>query len=175
MDNKETSWGWLILIFLFFIAFTGNGIFGRGERGVAAQPFAPYMPYFDGCNRVSNCEVEKQTLINTATTQNLINQQGEATRMQMRDDKDAIMAQASRIFEADQAEKLFDAKLKIQALESQAVATANYNALALQNERCCCETNRRLDQIECQMLKKPHLFGVASTCSGQYVPSVPTS
>lgn len=37
---------------------------------------------------------------------------------------------------------------------------------------CCCSFNRRLDAIECDMLKRPQLSGVASTCNGQLVPSI---
>ncbi len=152
MENTQSSWGWLIILLIFIVvlgAIFGDGFFGaKGGRA-----------YDNGCSVVSNCQVEKQTIINTATTQNLINEQAEKTR-----------DQAARIFEAQNAEKLFDAKMRIQALEAEKVATAHYNALAMQNKDCCCELNRRLDTIECEMLKKPRIFGVAATCTGQVIP-----
>ena len=40
-DNKGGGWGagaflWVILIFLFFLAFSGNGLFGRRGDGAMA-------------------------------------------------------------------------------------------------------------------------------------------
>ena len=46
------------------------------------------------------------------------------------------------------------------------------HGLSQQLERCCCEFNRRLDGIECDMLKQPRLSGLAATCNGQLVPAI---
>lgn len=55
MDNNDSmfgSWGIVIFLVLLFWFFTGNG-FGRNNDGGHS------------CNCVSNCEVEKQGLLNT--------------------------------------------------------------------------------------------------------------
>lgn len=131
---------------------------------------------FDGgCGRVSNCEVERSGLINTATTQFLVEQSGSATRTALHDTQDAIMAQASRIYEANQSEKIFDLKMENQALKTQLYSDAKFNALEKQVDDCCCGFNRRLDSIECNMLTRPRLTGVGITCDGHLVPPLATA
>ena len=72
MDEKSTNWGFLILIFLFFIVFFGGGNLGGvfGGRGNC----------MGGCNVVSNCEIEKQGIIDSARTQYLIEQTSRTTQ-----------------------------------------------------------------------------------------------
>lgn len=167
-NKTESSYGWLIILLIFIVVlgfiFGGGNIFGgRGNEavGVGAMPL-------NGCGYVSNCQVEKQTIINTATTQNLINEQAEATR-----------AQASRIYEAQQAEKLFDLKLTAQTtalLNGQEKLALKAENDALKNviytNDKFAHVNHRLDEISCRMLPKPELFGVATTCSGQTIPDL---
>ena len=141
----------------------GGGLWsGRGNCG-------GYAPE-GGCNRVSNCEVEKREIIDSARTQYLTEQQGETTRLAIRDSRDAVMGQASRIYEAQQSEKIFDLKMENQALKGQLYSDAKFTALTQQLSDCCCAFNRRLDGIECNMLTKPNLYGVAANCNGQTIP-----
>ena len=81
------------------------------------------------------------------------------------------MGQASRIYEAQQSEKIFDLKMENQALKSQIFTKGLVDDVSKQLSDCCCAFNRRLDGIECNMLTKPNLYGVAATCSGQTIPS----
>lgn len=72
MDEKM-NWGFIILIFLFFMIFGGwgnGGLFG-GRGGECA-----------GCSVVSNCQVEKQQIIDTARTQYMIENTAKQTQEQ---------------------------------------------------------------------------------------------
>ena len=171
---EESKSGMTCLGVLFFVVILlvllggglgqcGGGFWGgRGNCG-------GYAPE-GGCNRVSNCEVEKREIIDSARTQYLTEQQGETTRLAIRDSRDAVMGQASRIYEAQQSEKIFDLKMENQALKGQLYSDAKFTALTQQLSDCCCAFNRRLDGIECNMLTKPNLYGVAATCNGQTIP-----
>ena len=82
------------------------------------------------------------------------------------------MGQASRIYEAQQSEKIFDLKMENMSLKNSFYTKELVGGLSQQMERFCCEFNRRLDGIECDMLKQPKLSGVAATCNGQLVPAI---
>lgn len=171
MEEPKSGMTWLGVLFFVVILLVllggglGNG-FGNGwgnRNGCAPE---------GGCGRVSNCQVEKNEIIDSARTQFLIEQNGAATRTAIRDSRDDVMAQASRIYEAQQSEKIFDLKMENQALKGQIYSDAKFTALSQQLSDCCCAFNRRLDGIECDMLKRPNLSGVAATCSGQLVPAL---
>ena len=110
MEESKSGMTWLGVLFFVVILLVllggglgqcGGGFWGgRGNCG-------GYAPE-GGCNRVSNCEVEKREIIDSARTQYLTEQQGETTRLAIRDSRDAVMGQASRIYEAQQSEKIFD-------------------------------------------------------------------
>ena len=176
MEDSKSGMSWIGVLFVILVIWAilgggfGNG-FGWGSRGGCVPE--------GGCNRVSNCEVEKREIIDSARTQYLTEQQGEETRLAIRDSRDAVMGQASRIYEAQQAEKIFDLKLggmakdaRIAQLETQIHNDAKFGTIEKQFSDCCCEFNRRLDGIECDMLKQPKLSGVAATCNGQLVPAI---
>ena len=174
MEESKSGMSWIGVLFVILViwAIFGGGFGnGWGNRGSCA--------YDGGCNRISNCEVEKREIIDSARTQYLTEQQGETTRLAIRDSRDAVMGQASRIYEAQQAEKIFDLKLggmakdaRIAQLETQIHNDAKFGTIEKQFSDCCCEFNRRLDRIECDMLKQPKLSGVAATCNGQLVPAI---
>ena len=173
MEDSKTGMSWIGVLFVILVIWAifggfGNG-FGWGNRGGCAPE--------GGCNRVSNCEVEKREIIDSARTQYLTEQQGADTRTAIRDSRDAVMGQASHIYEAQQSEKIFDLKLggmakdaRIAQLETQIHNDAKFGAIEKQFSDCCCAFNRRLDAIECDMLKQPRLSGVAATCNGQTIP-----
>lgn len=168
MEESKSGMTWLGVLFfvVILLVLLGGGIgngWGIGTRNNCAPE--------GGCPRVSNCEVEKSEIINSARTQYLVEQQSSDTRTAVRDSRDAVMAQASRIYEAQQSEKIFDLKMENQALRGQIYSDAKFTALTQQVSDCCCAFNRRLDSIECNMLTKPNLSGVASTCNGQLIPA----
>lgn len=177
MEESKSGMSWigvLFIILVIWVIFGGScgGGFGWGNRGNCGG-FVPE----GGCSRVSNCEIEKNEIIDSARTQYLIEQQGSATRTAIRDGTDAVMAQNSRIYEQRLQETIFDLKMggqakdaKIAQLEAQIHNDAKFSAIEKQFSDCCCGFNRRLDGIECNMLTKPNLYGVAATCSGQTIP-----
>ena len=169
MEESKSGMSWIGVLFVILVIWAilgggfGNG-FGWGSRGGCVPE--------GGCNRVSNCEVEKREIIDSARTQYLTEQQGETTRLAIRDSRDAVMGQASRIYEAQQSEKIFDLKMENMSLKNSFYTKELVGGLSQQMERFCCEFNRRLDGIECDMLKQPKLSGVAATCNGQLVPAI---
>lgn len=150
------SWIWVlfVVIVLYLIFCRNGGLFG-GDCGNAYS-----------CNRVSNCEVEKQGIINSAQTQFLIGQEGSATRTAVRDTQDALMAQANRIYEQGLQERIFDLKLENQQLRGNQFVKEQTDGIAKALADCCCGFNRRIDAIECQMLKTPPFFPTGTTFQG---------
>lgn len=165
MEESRSGMTWIGVLFVILViwAIFGGGFGnGWGGRNCGAE---------GGCGRVSTCQVEKQEIIDSARTQYLIEQQSADTRTAIRDSRDAVMGQASRIYEAQQSEKIFDLKMENQSLKAQMFTKEQIGGVAKQLDDCCCAFNRRLDAIECNMLKRPQLYGVAATCGGQTIPS----
>lgn len=171
MDDTKSGMGWAGLLLFFVVIWILFGSMFNGGFG-GNRAFAAGEMVAGGCNRVSNCEVEKQGIIDTARTQYLIETSAHATQDIASANARAIMDQNSRIYDAQQAAALFDAKMEIQSLKSQIFTQAQTDAISRQLADCCCNINRRLDHVECDMLKRPNLFGIASTCSGQIIPPV---
>lgn len=66
-DNKGGGWGsgaflWVILIFLFFLAFSGNGLLGR--RGDAATAITQDLSQVERDVLTSSCATQKEVLQN---------------------------------------------------------------------------------------------------------------
>lgn len=174
MGNEQSSgmsWVWVLFVILVIAAifggFGGNGAFGRGGNA----PIVVQDSGSGGCNRVSNCEVERREIVDTARTQYLIEQQSNDTRMAINASTEAITSQASRIYEQRLQETIFDLKTENQQLKSRIFTKDQTDALASRISDCCCNFNRRLDAIEGRMLTKPALYGVASTTAGQLIPA----
>lgn len=152
--NTGMSWVWvLFVVVVLYLIFcrNGNGLFdGCGNS----------------CNRVSNCEVEKQEIIDSARSQFLIGQEGSATRSALRDTQDALSAQANRIYEQSLQERIFDLKLENQQLRGNQFVKEQTDGIAKALAECCCGFNRRMDAIECQMLKRPPFFPSGNTFQG---------
>lgn len=165
-EESKSGMTWIGVLFVILVIWA---IFGGGFGNGWNNRNGDYAP--GGCNRVSNCEVEKQEIIDSARTQYQIEQQGAATRAAVSAGTAEITAQNNRIYIQNLSEKIFDLKMENQGLKSQIYNDAKFTALSQQLESCCCGFNRRLDSIEDRMLTKPNLYGVASTCSGQTIPN----
>lgn len=166
MEESRSGMTWIGVLFVILVIWA---IFGGGFGNGWGNRSGDYAA--GGCNRVSNCEVEKNEIIDSARTQYLIEQQSAATRTAVRDGTDAVMGQASRIYEAQQSEKIFDLKMENMSLKNNFYTKELVTGLSQQLNDCCCSFNRRLDGIEANMLTRPNLYGVASTCSGQIIPA----
>lgn len=169
-NDQSTGMSWIAVLFVIIVVvalFGGNfgGGWGWNRSG------NPYPAQDGGCNRVSNCQVEKQGIVDAARTQYLIEQQSNDTRMAINASTEAITSQASRIYEQRLQETIFDLKMENQSLKNGIFTKEQTDALAAKISDCCCGFNRRLDAIEGRMLTKPALYGVASTGAGQIIPA----
>lgn len=178
MNNDNStgmSWVWVLFVILVIAAIFGG--FGSGAgNGALFGRGGPGMPIVvqngdGGCNRVSNCEVERREIVDTARTQYLIEQQRNDTRMAINASTEAITSQASRIYEQRLQETIFDLKMENQQLKSNIFTKDQIDGVSAKISDCCCNFNRRLDAIEGRMLTKPALYGVASTGAGQLIPA----
>lgn len=172
MDETRTSgmsWIGVLFVILVIWAILGNGFGGFGGWNRGPMPYP--VQESTGCNRVSNCEVERQEIVDTARTQYLIEQSRNDTRAAISASTDAITGQASRIYEQRLQETIFDLKMENQGLKQGIFTKEQTDALSAKIAECCCGFNRRLDAIEGRMLTKPALYGVAATGAGQVIPS----
>lgn len=156
MDETKSGIGWagLLIIFVVIWLLFGGAIGGR-NNAIANDG------YNGGCSRVSNCEIEKETIIRGYENNlNIINQ-GILTRTQAQENTNRLFDQAAGQYNAGKDEKIFD--LKLANIELQ-------NKLYM-NEKFC-QTDAQLADIRCNMLTKPQLSGIASTCQGQIIPRI---
>lgn len=167
MDDRSSGMSWIAVLFVIIVIFAifGNGFGGWGRGNM------PAVVSDGGCSRVSNCQVEKQEIIDTAHTQYLIEQQSNDTRMAINASTEAITSQASRIYEQRLQETIFDLKMENQNLKNGIFTKEQTDALSEKLSAFCCGFDRRLDAIECRMLTKPTLYGVAATGAGQVIPA----
>ena len=159
-DKSGMGWAGLLLFFvviwILFGSMADNGL-GWGNRN-----------NWGGCDRVSNCEVEKQGIIDSAKTQYLIETTGRQTQEYLGNKIDFYEYQNLR-------DQLAAERSKNMVLENRLYSDAQFTALSRQLEGCCCANERRLDAIECQMLKRPAIYGIGATCSGQIIPPITTT
>jgi hypothetical protein len=177
-DSKSgLAWIWVLFVIIVIWAVFGGGFGGNGWGNHQSTPVVLGGEggwYGGGCNRVSNCEVEKREIIDSATTQYKVEQASSNTNALMQAGFASVADQNNRLYIQGLNEKLFDLKMENQTLKGQIYSDAKFTALTSQLSECCCGFNRRLDGIEAQMLTKPNLYGVAATCAGQFIPSIST-
>lgn len=155
-DNTFCGWGWIIFIILILWFFIGNRN-GFGNFGVANSNCS-------GCNGLSNCEVERQTIINTANTQYLIEQR-------TREIQDNINANINAKYTADQAEKLFDCKMNALAQQNAFNLQLMQKDNTIERLQLMASFNNKFDtlsnqiqSLNCSMLKKPEISGIGAVC-----------
>ena len=171
MEDRSTGMSWIAVLFVIIVvvAIFGGNLGGGWGWNRGGNPYPAQEG--SGCNRVSNCQVEKQGIVDAARTQYLIEQQSNSTRAAINASTEAITSQASRIYEQHLQESIFDLKMENQSLKNGIFTKEQTDALAAKISDCCCGFNRRLDAIECRMLTKPTLYGVAATGAGQIIPT----
>lgn len=154
MDSNTFSWGWVIFIVLilwFFIGGTGR-FCGYGPDGS------------NGCNVVSNCQVERQGLITAADTNYRIVDEAQKTT-------DAISSQLRAQWDAAQGEKIFDLKINALAAQNEANLKLMQKDATIERMTLANSLNTRFNQLDaamaemnCQMLKRAPAYGVSVTC-----------
>lgn len=170
MEETKTGLGWAGLLLIFVVVWILFGSMCGGGFGFGG--FGGNCGNRNGWGCVTTCEIEKQGIIDSARNLYAIEQQGSATRAAGQAGFAEVMAQNNRIYEQSLQERIFDLKIENNSLKNNYFVKEQTDALAKMYSDCCCELNRRLDAIECKMLVKPSLYGVASTCSGQIIPSI---
>lgn len=151
MDESTKGWGFIILIFLLFIVFGGSASFGN--RG-----------YGYGMTEACIADAKVSEIKNTATTQYLIEQQGAAAIAATREAQNAIGTKIDYYGYMDLRDKVGELQAKNMQLENQLAMNAQFGAI-----------NSRLDMMNCQMLKRPPLYGPVVLPSGTLYPPVETS
>lgn len=158
MGDTMSGMGWFPILFVIIViwAIFGGGFGFNQNRGWNAD---------NGCGRVSNCEVERQGIIDAAKTQYMVETTARNTQEYLGTKIDFYAYQELR-------DQLAQERNRNMVLENRVYSDAMFTGLSKQISDCCCEFNRRLDGVECRMLTKPNLFGIASTCSGQIIPPI---
>ncbi len=159
---------WFVIIILVVYFFFGGAL---GNRGLGHE-----------CGCVSNCEVQKQEIIDNARNLYAIEQSGNRVIEANNINTQRLYDQSARQYEAGLQEKLFDLKLnaqttailngqelvakdnKIALLENTIREDSKYNALVAQ-----------IGEIRCNMLPKPELYGQAFYCNGCPIPCSTTA
>lgn len=160
-EESKSGMGWIGVLFVILVVWL---LFGGGLGGGCGNGWGNR----NGCDRVSNCEVERQGIIDAAKTQYMIENTARNTQEYLGTKIDFYEYQNLR-------DALSAERNKNMVLENRIYSDAQFTALSRQLESCCCGFERRLDGIECRMLTKPNLFGIASTCTGQIIPPITTT
>lgn len=165
MDKETYSWGgigFLALFFLIVMAFLGRGCNGFGGRGnnCGNCGYGDYAHY-DFENFKATCDAEKAEIINSARTQYLVEQQAAATR-------DIVTATAN----ATQTKVDFYAYqgLRDQLAETQRALMEANNKLFVKDQ--LAPITAQLSTIQCQMLKRPEVTGLSTSCNPIVTPSL---
>lgn len=148
MDEKYSggfnTWGIAIFLIILFAAFLGRG--NWGANSVQAMP----MPV-QSCNAVSNCQVEKQGIIDSARTQYLI----EDTSRQTQEKTIAGITALGTKIDFYEYQKLQDQlaqeRTKNVVLENRVYSDAKFGAVEAQ-----------LASMSCRMLVKPDVTGIGA-------------
>jgi hypothetical protein len=133
------GWGFLIVLILFIWM-----IFGW-NRGGCGNNY--------NCNAVSNCQVEKQEIIDAARTQYLIEQTSRITQEQTAAGLTALGNKVDFYEYQGLRDQLAAERNKNMVLENRIYSDAQFNALRAQ-----------IEEIGCSMLKRPEVTGVGAVC-----------
>lgn len=144
------GYGFLIVLILFIWMIFGGGFGGfmggcRGGYGYGGNGC--------GCNAVSNCQVEKQEIIDAARTQYLIEQTSRTTQEQTMVGLAALGNKVDFYEYQGLRDELSKERMKNMALENRIYSDGKFNALEAQ-----------IAAIGCGMLKQPPLYGVSAVC-----------
>ena len=177
--NSVSVWGLIIFFILLFAIFRGWGNFG----GFNNQPFPPnngvgnvadimaLVGAEHGCGQVTNCELEKRSLLNT-----------DAVTSAIQSSTNQLATQSRLQYDTAMGEKMFDLKINNLAQQNRyetaaALQQQNYEAkLAAKDatiERMTLAQNmttqftalqREIEGIKANMLTKPNITGVGAVC-----------
>lgn len=140
------GWGFLIVLILFIWM-----IFGWNRGGCGAN---------NTCGAVSNCQVEKQEIIDAARTQYMIENTSRITQEQTAAGLTALGNKIDYYAYQDLRDQLAQERTKNVVLENRVYSDTQFNALRAQ-----------IEAISCGMLKQPPIYGVGTSCNAIYAPA----
>lgn len=154
------GWGFLIVLILFMWILFGGGcgnLFNRGGYGGA-----------------TGWEVERREMIDSAQTQyRVIDENRRSTEL--------LSAQMRNQWDAEQGEKLFDLKLNNLALQQGYEAKLIAKDATIERMTLAAEMGKKFDAvmteiagIKCNMLGKPPVYGVGTSCNTIFSPALTT-
>lgn len=163
--DKETSTmgvGGFAFIALFllilFALFNQNGLWGnRGGAFLAGEAFAGGYGWTGaGDIRAAVCNSEKQSIIDSARTNYNVEAQANSVKEYLGNKIDFYAIQ-------DLRDKLSDEKAKNLYLQGQLDNNARFYAL-----------DAKLNDISCNMCRKPQIYSQGFTCDGTKIPTTTT-
>lgn len=154
-----SGWGLIIFLILLFWMFTGNGFGGLfGNR------------CNNGCPGVSNCEVEKQEIIDSARTQYLVEQTARQTQ-DMTNAGLAVIGNKIDFYEYQNLrDQLAEAKNKNLALENRIYSDNKFNAIERQNEGMYTSLKQEIASLGCELPKRPAYYAQGYLNCGYPIP-----
>lgn len=149
-------WGIVIVIFLLFIVCGGgfgNGFFGG--RGFGAFNGFPGSvgEGFGFQNYKATCDAEKAEIINTASTQYKVVDQGNLTREAIAAEAQTTRALINQQAMQDLRDKYAEALRQNTMLTAQLYSDSKFGAL-----------EKQIAEIQCNMLTRPKISGVGVSC-----------
>lgn len=132
MDDKMSGMGLIIVLLILF------GLFGLG-RGSNAAPANPILPTVLG---PSNCEIEKQSIIDAARTQYLIGDTARVTQEAAQAQFTALGNKIDYYAYENLKDQLAQERNKNMVLESKLYSDGKFNALGTQIAELACNVTK---------------------------------
>lgn len=161
--NENTSMGmggyvlplFVILIVWFFMGggcggFGGFGGWGRGNWGA--------------CGGASPCEIERQEIIDSATTQFKIVDNARQVQDTVIAGNNMLANKIDFYEYQNLRDQLSQERTKNVVLENRVYADAQFNALTAQNRDMYNALQAQISSINCNMLRKPDITGIGAVC-----------
>lgn len=169
MDKENYSWGgigflaifFLILIAVFARGGCGNGWFGNGCNNGTPFGYDNGPIGYGFQNFRATCDAEKAEIINTARTQYLTEQQAAATRELVNATASATQAKIDYYGYQDLRDKLAESQRENMMLQNQ---------LFVKDQ--LAPVNATLASIQCNMLTKPQVTGLSTSCNPIVTPNI---
>lgn len=142
----------VFLVLLFWLFMGGNGCGGWGRNN------------WGNCAGASPCEIEKQEIIDSATTQFKVVDTAKATQEVV---NAAALSLGNKIdfYEYQNLrDQLAQERTKNVVLENRVYADAQFNALTAQNRDMYNSLQAQIASINCNMLRKPDVTGIGAVC-----------
>lgn len=161
--NNSYGWVWILFIVLIFFFFFQNNNNGWGFNRLGSHE----------CGATSNCQVEKSGIINSASTQYLVQEKGFQNTIETMRSTSEILANGNFWGIQQLNQRFEDERFRNQQLltenallKQQMFNDSKFNELSNQISACCCESSKQFQRIELTGLKTPPFFPFGFTPNG---------